>query len=942
MSPKIDKITTKLLDLVNEKNLLGLNDNVERATRSSRRLEETSLVVESKVIGRERDKEALLGKLLGGESSSSQTTNFNVEWELLQRPFTVGAPGSKVLVTTRKTTVASAMDSDQAYDLKLLSDEEALSLFAQHASNKQNFDDVNRKLKLYEFFFMLDDKMDFDDRQKGLKKVHHLSFIREKYAAYQKFKALQKPRRLRTLLAMPVRGLGSWEKFYMSNKVLVEILPQLQSLRVLCLANYNITQVPESIGRLKHMRYLNLSNNTRITCLPEQVGDLPNLQSLLLSGCHNLSSLPASIVKLTNLRHLDISDTWALNKMPLGLGGLTSLQTLSKIVIGEADEFNICDLKGLVHLQGQLSIKELQKVKNELQAKETKLQHKKGICDLELEWSDVFDDSRNKATEYDVIEGLRPFEKLSSLKILHYGGKVFPGWVGDRSFVCLTQLTLRGCKSCKYLPALGYLPSLQKLFVGSMDGLKSLGSEFLGPSNGVAFPSLEVLKFTDMKGWEKWSTISGGKGNMFPFLREISMINCGKLDEVAIEPIPSLQDLHVQGCSEAVLKSMVGVSSRIVRLTIKNIRRLTQLTEEVFEHLKKVEHLSFSECDELTHLWESEAWTCKNLLNLQSLKVYMCKNLVSLGEEVVQSVTEVNISSCESLESYNCPSSIKKLEISNCPSLTSLSTPKMDGLPSTLKFLHIQNCDNVNNFLPSIEYLDIYGMPNLRQFPEGCFVHLTRLVIEGCDNIESIPDNGYGFLPFFCLRNLSIINCKNLKLFPHEHLQSLASLEEMIIHGCLNLDCSFPCGLWPPNLSLFRIGRLKKPISEMGMQNFPTSLVTLVLYGGDSGLVTFAKTEEEVTSSSSFVLPSSLTSLYLHGFKELESLSEGSQHLTCLQHLHIYNCSNLRDLPETLLPSLSSLRVDSNCSHELRKKCSRSRKGKYWPMISQIPDLQIE
>ncbi|KAL8260448.1 hypothetical protein R6Q59_028401 [Mikania micrantha] len=291
MSPKIDKITTKLLDLVNEKNLLGLNDNVERATRSSRRLEETSLVVESKVIGRERDKEALLGKLLGGESSSSQTTNFNVvsvvglggigkttlaqllyndkkvkdhfefrawvcvsdefdvlkiskaifqavgggnqdfanlnllqealkeklskkmfllvlddvwneavgggnvfaifqavgggnqdfanlnllqealkeklskkmfllvlddvwnenhqEWELLQRPFTVGAPGSKVLVTTRKTTVASAMDSVQPYDLELLPDEEALSLFSQHASDKQNFDDVIRKLKLY-------------------------------------------------------------------------------------------------------------------------------------------------------------------------------------------------------------------------------------------------------------------------------------------------------------------------------------------------------------------------------------------------------------------------------------------------------------------------------------------------------------------------------------------------------------------------------------------------------------------------------------------------------------------------------------------------------------------------------------------------------------------------------------------------------------------------
>ncbi|KAF5771939.1 putative P-loop containing nucleoside triphosphate hydrolase [Helianthus annuus] len=68
------------------------------------------------------------------------------EWELLQRPFNVGAPGSKILVTTRKTMVASMMDSIQTYPLQLLSNEDALSLFAQHASGKQNFD-VNGILK---------------------------------------------------------------------------------------------------------------------------------------------------------------------------------------------------------------------------------------------------------------------------------------------------------------------------------------------------------------------------------------------------------------------------------------------------------------------------------------------------------------------------------------------------------------------------------------------------------------------------------------------------------------------------------------------------------------------------------------------------------------------------------------------------------------------------
>ncbi|KAL8226247.1 hypothetical protein R6Q59_000210 [Mikania micrantha] len=61
MVSKLDEIKNKLHDIVEEKNLLGLHDNVERPNRTSRRLEETSLVEESKIIGREGDKEALLG-----------------------------------------------------------------------------------------------------------------------------------------------------------------------------------------------------------------------------------------------------------------------------------------------------------------------------------------------------------------------------------------------------------------------------------------------------------------------------------------------------------------------------------------------------------------------------------------------------------------------------------------------------------------------------------------------------------------------------------------------------------------------------------------------------------------------------------------------------------------------------------------------------------------
>ncbi|KAI3504082.1 hypothetical protein L1887_32626 [Cichorium endivia] len=111
------------------------------------------------------------------------------------------------------------------------------------------------------------------------------------------------------------------------------------------------------------------------------------------------------------------------------------------------------------------------------------------------------------------------------------------------------------------------------------------------------------------------------------------------------------------------------------------------------------------------------------------------------------------------------------------------------------------------------------------------------------------------------------------------------------------MDASFPCGIWPPKLCRLEIGGLKKPISEWGPQNFPTSLVSLALYGGPY---------DDVSNfvQLSHLLPSSLTYLHIDGFEKVESVSTGLQHLTSLQRLFIYNCPKIMDLPEKLLPSL--------------------------------------
>ena len=64
----------------------------------------------------------------------------------------------------------------------------------------------------------------------------------------------------------------------------------LNGLCMLSLSNYkSITAVPNSIGNLLYLWYLNLSH-TEIETLPSEICELYNLQFLLISGCKRLTN----------------------------------------------------------------------------------------------------------------------------------------------------------------------------------------------------------------------------------------------------------------------------------------------------------------------------------------------------------------------------------------------------------------------------------------------------------------------------------------------------------------------------------------------------------------------------------------------------------------------------------------------------------------------------
>ncbi|KAJ0673260.1 putative virus X resistance protein-like, coiled-coil [Helianthus annuus] len=338
-------------------------------------------------------------------------------------------------------------------------------------------------------------------RKEAFTKYRHMSFIRETYEAYQKFEPFKRARSLRTLLAVSV---DQNPRRFFSSKILVDLLPQLPLLRVLSLSGIKISEVPDYIGSLKHLRYLNLSR-TDIKELPENIGNLFNLQTLIIFGCQRLTKLPKSFSKLKKLQHFDFRGTPSLTQFPLGIGELKSLQTLTKIVIGGDGGFAITELKGLNNLGGELSIEGLCKVQSAVDAHEAKLSLKK-LTKLELNWGDG---SQHGTPEKEVLEELKPdSEWLKELAVKSYGGMEFPKWVGHPLFHRLVHVSIRNCKNCTSLPQLGQLPSLKKLYISSMPNVEYIGSELTGTNQltVAAFPSLEILRFESMHGWEVWST----------------------------------------------------------------------------------------------------------------------------------------------------------------------------------------------------------------------------------------------------------------------------------------------------------------------------------------------------------------------------------------------------------------------------------------------------
>ncbi|KAG8363638.1 hypothetical protein BUALT_Bualt19G0043300 [Buddleja alternifolia] len=828
--------------------------------------------------------------------------------------------------------------------------------------------------------YRLGEKMDHNQEYEISEKARHVSFPRHEYEYFQKFKAFHQVKGLRTFLPIPVQNplVGP---FYLSNRILFELVPKLHCLRVLSLRGYSITELPSSICNLIHLRYLNLSG-TLIVSLPDSLSGLYHLETLSLRNCDFICKLPPTLGNLSNLRHLDNSDTDLLKELPVEIGKLESLQTLPKIVLSRVGGLGLRELKNLKLLRGVLAISELQTVTDIENAMEASMRDKE-LEELQLRWTNDINNSRDSFVEENVLAVLQPHENLKNLMIESYGGVRFPSWIGNPSFCKLFFVSLSGCDQCTSLPPLGQLPELKILHIKQMRQIKRIGVEFSGTSSmDVPFPKLETLTFDDMADWAEWTCSAEEFHIQFPRLNHLSIFKCPNLTTVSPLSLPVLNGLDLKECSVRVLYNLRDLDLLNV-LKVKAVTGLAHLPRELVHSTTKLEGLQFYNCNELLSVWPNgftpQHLSCLRRLvvadcsilvslgeeeqqipcNLESLKLFQCANLTSLPNELrnLGSLRELIIKNCPNIISFpeqSIPPMLKRLEILGCNAMHSLPTDisslenleikecsslrkwSAGNFPDSLIKLSIEKCNDLDpvsetmfppNRRISLEDLSIWDwlncntlLPHVHNFPR-----LTELYLSHCDGLERFPDEG---LPLN-LRILCIIHCSNLRSLPL-HIRNMLSLVSLEIRGCCRLN-AFPGCDFPRNLSSLQIwdSHELKPLSQWGLSGLK-SLRELTICGGFPELPLLGHDDG--------LFPSSLIKFSIQSFQRLTSLSKVLENLTSLQHLSVANCPRLNVLPsKNVLEKLWQLKI-SNCPR-LKKQ---SLKEKYWNRIDGIPCVQID
>ncbi|KAJ4715601.1 NBS-LRR disease resistance protein [Melia azedarach] len=550
--------------------------------------------------------------------------------------------------------------------------------------------------------------------------------------------AMLRASRLKTFF--PLSIFTKFRNFHFSK-----LISSFRYLRTLNLNNSNIKEVPISISKLKHLRYLDLSRNENIKELPNSMSKLINLQTFYLFQCQNLQNLPRDMRKMVSLQYLMIDGCYSLTSMPHGLGRLTGLGRLSLFVVGKKDKRNdaLRELNGLNNLRGRLTIQVLGD-EGSVNLAKANLEEKQYLESLSL--AGETEDGKV------MVEGLKPHLNLKELSIRHLESVMFSGCMS--SFTYLSKIEISWSQNFRSITPLDRLPSLLSLSLEFLFNLEyvsesdRVGDSSTSTSTTTFFPSLKELTIKNcekLKGWWKIPTTTEEKTEVHPSFPCLSQLYIWSCPELTCMPFyPTLEVLHLWVSSAKTLQQPMMMKMKVktsadidaavlstsysavpapalshlkslclqyiddleslpellqrvnslVEMEITESPRLISQLPQCIRYLSSLQKLTIGYCDQLDLQFDDDddcQW--QGLRSLLYLHIYGVENMVRLPKWInhITTLQHLEIDECRSLMCLAEGMQLNKLEISFCPRLVErcgknkgVEWPKIAHIPNIL------------------------------------------------------------------------------------------------------------------------------------------------------------------------------------------------------------------------------------------------------------------
>ncbi|GLJ53728.1 hypothetical protein SUGI_1146470 [Cryptomeria japonica] len=369
-----------------------------------------------------------------------------------------------------------------------------------------------------------------------------------------------------------------------------EFFPNLTDLQRLTLSKCrDLTELPESLVRLRFLQKLDLSFCINLKQLPAGFGELTNLTKLNLSGCHKLTELPESLVRLRSLQKLDLRSCGELKQLPAGFGELVNLTELDLSFCWSLQELPR-DLEKLTSLHS-LNVEYC----SSLLCLPAELGNSKSLTFLQINGCESLTCLPHGLMS--VWKSEINFEDCSSLIEI-------PEEICKQTM--LTNISLSRCTRLKMLPSrLGELTCLENLDLKGCESLQELCNDF---------HCLGRLKYLTLDGCKSLSSLPLEFGKLSS-LETLVLSECEKLEELCSDfhCLVALRDLKMSKCdSLRNLPDRFGELGCLEKLDLSGCSNLVKLSDD-FHLLPSLTSLDLSKCESLGGEWMDSVGNVKSL-----------------------------------------------------------------------------------------------------------------------------------------------------------------------------------------------------------------------------------------------------------------------------------------------------------------------------------------